>query len=357
MSYLLLSIINLGSKIVTKIGFLLKIIKFALLNKPFSAMKRSKRYKFNPETLAYEIHRIPIKSRLSKGFLLFLLSFITSIGYYYIYTQYFSMESPKLLSLKRENEAIKSRLDLLNRRFESASKSLYALEMKDNYVYRPIFGMDEIPEDVRNAGFGGVDRYSYLNNFDRSGILSTAISNLDILYKKAFVQSKSFEDLSLLAIKADQMTFAVPAIPPVNISSSKIRFSSSFGYRRDPFYGDYRMHSGIDLAGPVGEPIIATGDGKVVEVRYDFFGYGNYVMIDHGFGYKTRYAHLSKATVVIGEEVSRGQKIGLMGNTGKSKGPHLHYEVIYRNRPVNPLNYYNRDITDEEFQLLISPRG
>ncbi len=347
----------MGSKIGTKIGFLLKIIKFALLIKPISAMKRNKRYKFNPETLAYEIHSIPVKARLSKGLFVFLLSLMAFVGYYFMYTHYFSMESPKLLSLKRENEVLKSRLDLLNRRFESASRSLYALEMRDNYVYRPIFGMDEIPEDVRNAGFGGVDRYSYLNNFDRSGILSTTVLNLDKLYKKAFVQSKSFEDLSLLAIKADQMTFAVPAIPPVNIASSKIRFSSSFGYRRDPFYGDYRMHSGVDLAGPTGEPIIATGDGKIIEVRYDFFGYGNYVMIDHGFGYKTRYAHLSKATVVIGEEVKRGQKIGLMGNTGKSKGSHLHYEVIYRNRAVNPLNYYNRDISEEEFQMLISPRG
>ncbi|MPM35134.1 hypothetical protein SDC9_81724 [bioreactor metagenome] len=153
------------------------------------------------------------------------------------------------------------------------------------------------------------------------------------------------------------MTLCVPAIPPVNIASSRIRYSSSFGYRRDPFHGDFRMHNGIDLSGPTGEHIYATGNGKVVEVGHDFFGYGNFVMIDHGFGYKTRYAHLKEANVTVGRIVKRGEVIGFMGNTGRSKGPHLHYEVIFKGRTVNPLNYYNRDVDEEGFLALINSAG
>ncbi len=229
--------------------------------------------------------------------------------------------------------------------------------MRDNYVYRPVFGMEEIPQDIRNVGFGGTERYSYLENFEKSGILSKIAFNIDLLYKKAYVQTRSFDDLLQLAHNADEMSLCVPAIPPVNIASSKIRFSSNFGYRRDPFHGDYRMHSGVDISGPTGETVYATGNGKVIQVGHDFFGYGNFVMIDHGFGYKTRYAHLKNATVTIGRVVRRGEQIGLMGSTGRSKGPHVHYEVIYKNRPVNPLNYYNRDVDEEGFLALINSAG
>lgn len=320
-------------------------------------MTKNKKYKFNHETLAYEIHKIPARVRLSRGFFMFMMSVVLSLGYYYIYTEYFKLETPKLLSLKRSNEELASSLELVNKRFESLNKSLYALQMRDNYVYRPIFGMDEIPEDVRNAGFGGTDRYSYLQNFEKSGILSRTAFNLDVLYKKAYVQSRSFDDLAQLARNADEMTLCVPAIPPVNIASSRIRYSSSFGYRRDPFHGDFRMHNGIDLSGPTGEHIYATGNGKVVEVGHDFFGYGNFVIIDHGFGYKTRYAHLKEANVTVGRIVKRGEVIGFMGNTGRSKGPHLHYEVIFKGRTVNPLNYYNRDVDEEGFLALINSAG
>lgn len=320
-------------------------------------MSKKKRYKFNHETLAYEIHKTPAKARLSKWFLFFLVSITVSIGYYFIYTEYFKLETPKLLSLKRENAELANRLELINRRFEGLAKSLHSLEMRDNYVYRPIFGMEEIPVDVRNAGFGGTERYSYLKNFEKSGILSKTAFNLDVLYKKAYVQSRSFDDLLQLAHKADEMSLCVPAIPPVNIASDKIRFSSSFGYRKDPFKGDYRLHSGVDISGPMGEKVYATGNGKVIKVAYDFFGYGNYVMIDHGFGYKTRYAHLKEATVSIGRVVKRGDEIGRMGNTGRSRGTHVHYEVIYKNRPVNPLNYYNRDVDEEGFLALINSAG
>lgn len=320
-------------------------------------MPKKRRYKFNPETLRYELHKIPAKVRLSRNFLLFLLTVALSFGYYALYSRYFKLESPKMISLMSKSEDLANKLELMNKRFEEINHALVALEMRDNYVYRPVFGMEEIPSEVREAGFGGVDRYSYLKSFDRSGILSRTAENMDILYKKAYLQSKSFDEVNTLAKNADELALCVPAIPPVDITSPKIRFSSSFGYRPDPFNGDYRMHNGIDLSGKMGDPVYVTGNGKVVEIGYDFFGYGNFIIVDHGFGYKTRYAHLKNAIVSMGRVVNRGEQIGIMGNTGRSRGPHLHYEVIYRNRPVNPLNYYNRDIGAGEFRALVTPRG
>ncbi|PKP42971.1 MAG: peptidase M23 [Bacteroidetes bacterium HGW-Bacteroidetes-10] len=320
-------------------------------------MSNNKRYKFNPETLAYEIHKISVKARFSKGFIIFLVSIAVSFGYYFIYTEYFGLETPKMLSIRSKNTELANRLSLLERRFEAANRTLISLQIRDNYVYRPIFGMEEISQEVRNAGFGGVNRYSYLETVDRSGILTNTVMSIDQLYKKAFIQSRSFDEVSQLAKNADEMSLCVPAIPPVNVASRKIRFSSTFGYRPDPFNGAYRMHTGIDLSGPANEPIYATGNGKVSEIGYDFFGYGNYIIVDHGFGYKTRYAHLKTAHVTMGRKVQRGEHIANMGNTGRSKGNHLHYEVIYRNRPVNPLNYYNRDIASEEFLALVEPKS
>jgi len=317
-------------------------------------MAKNKRYKFNPETLAYELHKIPIRARFSRGFVLFLLSLVASLIYYYIFTLYFGFETPKKLALKREEGELINKLELLSNRFREANKTLLVLQMRDNYVYRPIFGMEEISSEVRNAGFGGVNRYSYLEASDPNGVLAKSVINMDVLYKKTFIQSKSFDDVFQLAKNADEMSFCVPAISPVNITARRIRFSSSFGYRPDPFTGSYRMHTGIDLSGPVGEPIYATGNGRVVEIGHDFYGYGNFVLIDHGFGYKTRYAHLKMSMVMVGKPIRRGEQIGLMGNTGRSRGPHLHYEVIYRNRPVNPVNYFSRDIEAEDFNKFIS---
>lgn len=317
-------------------------------------MAKNKRYKFNPETLAYELHKIPIRARFSRGFVLFLLSLVASLIYYYIFTLYFGFETPKKLALKREEGELINKLELLSNRFREANKTLLVLQMRDNYVYRPIFGMEEISSEVRNAGFGGVNRYSYLEALDPNGVLAKSVINMDVLYKKTFIQSKSFDDVFQLAKNADEMSFCVPAISPVNITARRIRFSSSFGYRPDPFIGSYRMHTGIDLSGPVGEPIYATGNGRVVEIGHDFYGYGNFVLIDHGFGYKTRYAHLKMSMVMVGKPIRRGEQIGLMGNTGRSRGPHLHYEVIYRNRPVNPVNYFSRDIEAEDFNKFIS---
>ena len=322
-------------------------------------MAKNRKYNFNAETLAYEVHDVPVRTRWIKGAIVFGLSILLSLIYSFAYTDLLKLPMPKTLFIEKENEALMGKMELLNRRFENANKTLIALQMRDNNVYRPIFGMEEIPQDVRDAGFGGVDRYEYLSNFDHSGILRRTEYNLDVLYKKSFVQSKSFDDIAILAKNADEMSICIPAIPPVDITMKSVRFASAFGYRTDPFFGDIRMHQGIDLScqdrGMVN--IYSTGKGRVAVVGHEVGGYGNYVLIDHGFGYKTRYAHLDKTLVKEGMSVDRGDVVGYMGNTGKSKGKHLHYEVIFRNRHENPVNYYNSDITKEEFGALIAPLG
>lgn len=318
-------------------------------------MSRKKRYKFNAETLAYEVHRIPLKERFSKGFMLFLLSLVAFAGYYVFYTQYLNLETPKTLSLKHKSVELHSRLDLLNRRFQQNNSVLLELQMRDNNVYRPIFGMEEIPQDIRNAGFGGVDRYAHLENKGSSAFLINIEKKMDVLYKKAFVQSRSYDEVAILAKRTGDMASCVPAIPPVALD--RTRLASYFGFRGDPFTGSPKMHQGVDLSGQRGEPIYATGDGKVVEIGFNFFGYGNEVVIDHGFGYKTRYAHLYKMHVKEGDVVRRGDHIADMGTSGRSKGYHLHYEVLYRNNRVNPLNYYNQDLKGDEFLAMVKPRG
>lgn len=318
-------------------------------------MSRKKRYEFNAETLAYEIHRIPLRKRFSRGFVLFLFSIAAFFGYYILYTQYLNLETPKAISLKQKSVELHSKLDLLNRRFEQNNMVLLELQMRDNNVYRPIFGMEEISQDVRNAGFGGVDRYAALANQGSSLFLIDIEKKMDVLYKKAFVQSRSYDEVAILAKRTGDMASCVPAIPPVSLDRTKL--SSYFGFRSDPFTRSPRMHTGVDLSGRKGEPIYSTGNGKVIDVSFNFFGYGNEVVVDHGFGYKTRYAHLSKVYVRVGDTVSRGDEIAAMGESGRSQGVHLHYEVLYRNNRVNPLNYYNQEIKKEEFQAMVKPRG
>ena len=314
-------------------------------------MSRKKRYEFNAQTLAYELHTTSLRKRFSKSLFLFIVSLLVSVGYYFIYTHYFGLRTPKLALLEQRHVAVNSKLELLERQFEQNDMALRELQIRDNNIYRPIFGMEELSDDVRNAGFGGVNRYASLEQVSSSTALLDAVKRMDVIYKKAFVQSKSYDEVSLLAKNADEMAQCVPAIPPVALDN--VRFSSFFGYRTDPVYGGRRMHQGIDLSGERGEPIYVSGNGKVVEVRRNFFGYGREIVVDHGFGYKTRYAHLHTMLVKVGDEVKRGDQIGTMGNTGKSKGVHLHYEVIYRNNRVNPLNYYNDEVRGSEYQEMV----
>lgn len=292
-------------------------------------------------------------SGLMKSPILFAVSIAMSFFYFWIYSSVLELELPKTVLLKKSNAQWSSRMEVLNSQLDRYDEALEMLQMRDDDIYRSIFGMNEIPQEVRNAGFGGVNRYERYDLMDQDGLLKSTAMRIDMLTKKTYVQSRSFDEVSSLAKRAGDMASCIPAIPPVNPDRKKYRISSTFGYRSDPFSGRSTFHKGVDFAMKSGNPIYATGDGVVEKVSFEFFGYGNSVIIDHGFGYKTRYAHLKSIGVVEGMKVKRGECIGESGNSGKSSGPHLHYEVIYKDRPVNPYNYYDLDMTPEEYATMV----
>lgn len=316
-------------------------------------MAKIKRYIFNPKTLSYEVKRRSKKSRILHSVVYFAGSVLLSVFYFWIYAYVLDLELPKTILLKKRNAEWVSKVEVMNRQLDRCEAELDALQMRDDDIYRSIFGMHEIPSEVRNAGFGGVNRYEYLENVDHNGYLSSTVMRLDVLIKKTYVQSKSFDEVALLSKRAGDMASCVPAIPPVVPDRKIYRLSSSFGFRKDPFTGRSKRHSGVDFALKPGNPIYATGDGVVESVKFEFFGYGNSVVVDHGFGYKTRYAHLKTIGVVEGMKVKRGECLGESGNSGRSSGPHLHYEVIYKDKHVNPSNYYDLTITPEEYSTMV----
>ena len=316
-------------------------------------MAKSKKYVFNPRTLSYEVMKSSRKVRIIRSLVFFAGSILLSVLYFWLYVSVFGMELPKTLILKKQNAEWASRMEVMNRQIDKYEDALTTLQMRDDDIYRSIFGMHEIPSEVREAGFGGVNRYEYLDQVDQHDILKNTVMRLDVLTKKSYVQSKSFDEVALLSKRAGDIASCVPAISPVVPDTRVYRLSSSFGFRKDPFTGRSKRHSGVDFALKPGNPIYATGDGVVESVRFEFYGYGNSVVINHGFGYKTRYAHLKSIGVSEGMKVKRGECIGESGNSGRSSGPHLHYEVIYKDACVNPANYFDLTITTEEYSTMV----
>ena len=316
-------------------------------------MAKTNKYTFNPRTLSYEIKKRSRRSRVLRSLAVFIISMVLSAVYLWVYVSVLEWELPKTVLLKKENAQWRSRMEVLNRHLDVCDESLVALQMRDDAIYRSIFGMHEIPAEIRNAGFGGVNRYEHLEGVGNNGQLRDLVMRLDVLTKKSYVQSKSFDEVALLSKRAGDMASCIPAIPPVVPDKKIYRLSSSFGFRSDPFTGRSKRHTGVDFALKPGNPIYATGDGVVESVKFEFFGYGNSVVIDHGFGYKTRYAHLKSIGVAEGMKVKRGECIGISGNSGRSSGPHLHYEVVYKDRHVNPANYYDLTITPEEYSTMV----
>lgn len=316
-------------------------------------MSKNKNYTFNSRTLMYEVRKRSRISQIFKSAAILALSAGMSVLYFWLYASVFGFELPKTALLKKQNAEWCSKMEVMNRQLDGYEDALSSLQMRDDDIYRSIFGMHEIPSEVRNAGFGGVNRYSHLEGVDQNGLLRSTAERVDVLAKMSYVQSKSFDEVAQLSRRAGDMASCIPAIPPINPDPSIYRLSSGFGYRIDPVYGRSARHTGVDFAMKPGNPIYSTGDGVVESVKFEFFGYGNHVVIDHGFGYKTRYAHLKNIGVVEGMKVKRGECIGESGNSGKSTGPHLHYEVIYKGNPVNPSNYYDLSITTEEYATMV----
>ena len=334
-------------------AIILKIEEKANNLLPLSRMSSNKKYVFNSKTLSYEVKKHSKSMRVLKTLTLFVISVGMAVLYFWIYSSVLGLEPPKTVLLKKENARWTSKTEVLNRRLDEYNDALDVLQIRDDEIYRSIFGMNEIPEEVRNAGFGGVNRYAHFDDAGPNSLLKKTAVRLDVLTKKTYVQSKSFDEVAQLSKRAGEMASCIPAISPISTDKSKYRFSSSFGYRKDPFTGRSKRHTGVDFALKPGNPVYATGDGVVESVKFELFGYGNQILIDHGFGYKTRYAHMKSIGVAEGMKVKRGECIGLSGNSGRSSGPHLHYEVLYKGSHVNPYNYFDLEITPEEYATMV----
>ena len=243
-------------------------------------------------------------------------------------------------------------------RLDHDEEVMSLLEVRDDRIYRSVYGEDEIPAAVRNAGIGGNNRYPALAALDRSHILRQTAQRLDRLEKRAYVQSKSYDDIFALAQVAGDKASHIPAIPPMSTAPGSFNLSSPFGYRSDPITGESKMHTGMDFSCDPGNPVYATGDGTVILVESDFYGYGNHIEVDHGFGYVSRYSHLADMFAYVGQKVRRGDCIALSGKSGRVTGPHLHYEILYRSDYVNPSAYMDLDVSPEDYEAMVrKPAG
>lgn len=272
--------------------------------------------------------------------------------YMWFYVSVLGLDLPKTAILKRQNAHWNTRMDQMSQQLDRYDELLSMLEVRDDRIYRNVYGLDEIPQAVRQSGFRGEKRYADLEGTG----LKKVVRRLDVLEKRAYVQSKSFEDVRALQLTAGDLAAHIPSIPPMNTDPSTYRMTSPFGLRADPILGIGKRHTGMDFACPPGNPVYATGDGTVSLVKHERGGYGNHIEVDHGFGYVTRYAHLSRTDVEVGQKVSRGDCLGLSGRSGRITGPHLHYEVIYRNNYVNPNLYMDLTIPSKDyFELVRKP--
>jgi murein DD-endopeptidase MepM/ murein hydrolase activator NlpD len=312
------------------------------------------KYFYDPRTLSYRKIERSWRQRFRDVGLFLLSSALFAFVFYTLADNL--IDSPKEKRLKRELENMVLQYEIMNERMNQVSRVLEDMQFIDDNIYRVIFEADPIPSEVRRAGFGGANRYKNLEGFNNSDLIIYSRKKLDMLTKQAYVQSKSFDDLMDLAKRKDEMMMAIPAIQPV-ANKDMTRIASGFGYRIHPIYKVSKMHTGVDFTAPVGTPIYATGDGVIDRDegsnQVGGSGYGLYVVINHGFGYKTLYAHASKIVVKPGQKVKRGDVIAYVGNTGSSTGPHLHYEVIKNGAKINPINFFYNDLTPEEYELMI----
>lgn len=308
------------------------------------------KYKFNPETLKYE----PVNRSLLKitgttfafiGSVMVLFLFL----YLLVFQNFF--DTPEEKTLKRENSQLLLQIKTLNHKFDKANQGITELKERDKKIYRALLGGKNIPEEIWDAGYGGSDRYEQFQNLKNAEILIETNKKLDKLQSHINIQKTSYLDVINMAIENEQKNQSIPAIQPISNKDLK-RFASGWGMRTHPIYKIPKFHTGIDFTAPKGTEVYATGDG-IVEVRRNSGTNGNLVVINHGFGIKTSYAHLNGFNVNKGQKIKRGEILGYVGNTGQSVGDHLHYEVLVKGKQVNPINYFFNDLSIDEFEKLI----
>ena len=306
-------------------------------------------YRLNTKSLAVERVKKSLWDWLKVALRYLLAGTLFSVIVLFIGYTFF--DSPKERMLRREVDQFRVQYDLLNDRLDVLASVLDDIQERDDHIYRVIFEADPIPRPIRDAAFGGIDRYAHLAGYQNTELISHTMQRVDQLASQLYIQSKSYDEVFQLALNKADMLASIPAIIP--ISRGTDRLISGYGMRIHPIYKTMRMHTGVDFTAPPGTPIYATGNGVVVRAERNNYGYGRMVVIDHGYGYETLYAHMSEFNVRRGQTVQRGEVIGKVGNTGTSTAPHLHYEIHRNGRAVNPVHYFYNDLTPEEFEIII----
>ncbi|MGB0373683.1 MAG: M23 family metallopeptidase [Flavobacteriaceae bacterium] len=312
------------------------------------------KYKFyyDQETLSYKRIEVNNSVRFRNAFVFITVSAIFGLIMLFALLSSPVIETPKEIAQAREIENYQLQYEQLNRKMKQIESVLDNLQDRDNQIYRVIFEANPISDDVRKAGFGGVNRYADLEGFDNSELIINTTKKMEILSKQIVVQSKSLDEIQRMALDKEVLLSAIPSIQPIDNKDLR-RMASGYGWRTDPFTKSRRMHKGMDFSAPTGTPIYAPSDGKVIRVDSRSPGYGKHIRIDHGFGYVTLYGHLSEYNVRRGQRVKRGDVIGFVGNTGRSVAPHLHYEIRKDGKHLNPINFYYGDLNTEEFNALL----
>ena len=307
------------------------------------------KYYYDSETLSYK--RIERKKRFffSRLFVSMATFGLAMVLGFIVFSFFF--ETPSAKGLKRELEFLKLNENIHSKRIKQFEIVLKDLQERDNNIYRTFFELKPIPEEQRIAGFGGVNRYKSLENFENSKMVKNITKSMDVLSKRLVIQSKSLDEIVRLAENKEDLLVSIPAIQPVK-NQDLTRMASGFGVRRDPFTKAWKRHKGMDFTAPRGTPVYATGPGVIIRADARSSGYGNHVRIDHGFGYISLYAHLSKFNVRRKQKVQRGDIIGFVGNTGRSQAPHLHYEIHKNKHKINPINFYYGNLSPKEFETM-----
>jgi murein DD-endopeptidase MepM/ murein hydrolase activator NlpD len=306
-------------------------------------------YQYNPKTLTYERVYLSVSQKIWVVFRQFIIGVGIGVVLFGIAT--YAFDSPQEQQLKKDNKLLLTQYKVLSRRIAENQKVLTELQQRDDQLYRAVFNADPISSSIRNPGFGGTDRYEFLLDIPNSDLVIATTRKLDIMTKELYVQSNSYDELiELIKSKEDRMK-SIPAIRPLSGKDMK-GLSSGFGRRVHPIFGDVRAHTGVDLNADAGCPIYATGNGIVESAKWDG-GYGNCVIIDHGFGYKSVYGHCKDMVVRPGQKVTRGQKIATVGMTGVASGNHVHYEVRVKDKPDNPAKYFFMDLSPKEYEEML----
>jgi len=313
---------------------------------------RKEKFKYNPETLSYEKVEIGWGERLVKVSLVVAPAIVLAVIFQLVLLSSGWFQSAREKELERDNAFLNAQLDVMRNDVSTAIAVLDDISKRDNEIYRSVFNAERFPADLREMGTGGSDEYEQLTGFQSSQKVIENTKKIRELEGKLYAQSISFDEVISLAREKEEMLASIPAIQPVS-NEDLTRIASGFGFRIDPIYKTKKMHTGLDFTADTGTPVYATGNGTVVECEVKRWGYGQSVIIDHGFGYRSRYAHLSEFKCKPGDKIVRGQVIGLVGSTGKSTAPHLHYEVEKNGQKINPIHFFHSDISPEEYERLI----